>query len=152
MKGTKLILSAIILASLAACSTGDGARKQRDFCYQEGTFHNICKTGADTTGTAVRMTTATTITTRVMTIRRMTTATITKVMTTRRMTRAMTTKAMTTRTRIKTAIAPMAVLTTSNYRTDKKACRHGRLFYGRCRLFFLADGFQMFLNAEEDDD
>mgnify|MGYP000188951505 CR=1 FL=1 len=52
MKGTKLILSAIILASLAACSTGDGARKQRDFCYQEGTFHNICKTGADTTGTS----------------------------------------------------------------------------------------------------
>ena len=51
MKGTKLILSAIILASLTACSTGDGARKQRDFCYQEGTFHNICKTGADTTGT-----------------------------------------------------------------------------------------------------
>lgn len=52
MKGTKLILSTIILASLAACSTGDGARKQRDFCYQEGTFHNICKTGADTTGTS----------------------------------------------------------------------------------------------------
>lgn len=52
MKGTKLILSAIILASLAACSTGDGARKQRDFCYQQGTFNNICNTGADTTGTS----------------------------------------------------------------------------------------------------
>ena len=33
MKSTKLILSAVILASLAACTASDGAKKQRDFCY-----------------------------------------------------------------------------------------------------------------------
>lgn len=45
MKSTKLILSAVILASLAACTTGDGAKKQRDFCYKFDKFENICLDG-----------------------------------------------------------------------------------------------------------
>ena len=42
MKSTKLILSAVILASLAA---SDGAKKQRDFCYKFDKFENICLDG-----------------------------------------------------------------------------------------------------------
>lgn len=45
MKSTKLILSAVILASLAACTTNDGAKKQRDFCHQFDKFENICLDG-----------------------------------------------------------------------------------------------------------
>ena len=45
MKNTKLILSAVILASLAACTASDGAKKQRDFCYKFDKFENICLDG-----------------------------------------------------------------------------------------------------------
>ena len=45
MKSTELILSAVILASLAACTASDGAKKQRDFCYKFDKFENICLDG-----------------------------------------------------------------------------------------------------------
>ena len=45
MKSTKLILSAVILASLAACTASDGAKKQREFCYKFDKFENICLDG-----------------------------------------------------------------------------------------------------------
>ena len=45
MKSTKLILSAVILASLAACTASDGAKKQGDFCYKFDKFENICLDG-----------------------------------------------------------------------------------------------------------
>ena len=45
MQSTKLILSAVILASLAACTVSDGAKKQRDFCYKFDKFENICLDG-----------------------------------------------------------------------------------------------------------
>ena len=45
MKSTKLILSDVILASLAACTASDGAKKQRDFCYKFDKFENICLDG-----------------------------------------------------------------------------------------------------------